>query len=61
MAWILVEVINRRAFGWQIGMLVEVGPLLSALLLAIVAALVGGVYPSWRAAGSRPALAMREE
>jgi putative ABC transport system permease protein len=61
MAWILIEVINRRAFGWQIGMLVETGPLLSALALAIVAALMAGIYPSWRAAGSRPALAMREE
>ena len=30
-------------------------------LLAIVAALVAGLYPSMRAAGSRPALAMREE
>jgi putative ABC transport system permease protein len=61
MAWILIEVINRRAFGWQIGMVVDAGPLLSALSLAIGAALIAGLYPSWHAAGSRPALAMREE
>jgi putative ABC transport system permease protein len=61
MAWVLIEVINRRAFGWQIGMVVESGPLLSAVALAIAAALAAGVYPSWRAARSRPALVMREE
>ena len=61
MAWVLVEVINRRAFGWQIDMVVGAGPLVSALALAIVAALLAGVYPSLHAARSRPALAMREE
>ena len=61
MAWVLVEVINRRAFGWQIDMVVAAGPLLAAVGLAIGAALFAGVYPSMHAARSRPALAMREE
>jgi putative ABC transport system permease protein len=61
MAWVLIEVINRRAFGWQIDMIVTPGMLFSAVLLAIAAALVAGVYPAWRAARSQPALAMREE
>jgi len=61
MAWVLVEVINRRAFGWQIDMVVAAQPLMSALGLAIGAALLAGVYPSLHAAKSRPALAMRDE
>ncbi len=61
MAWLLIDVINRRAFGWQIDM--NVGPdiLLSSTLFAILAAVVAGLYPAWRAATSVPALAMREE
>jgi putative ABC transport system permease protein len=61
MAWVLIEVINRRAFGWQIDFTVTAGPLLSALLIAIGAAVFAGLYPSLRAAATRPALAMREE
>ncbi|HSO07804.1 MAG TPA: FtsX-like permease family protein, partial [Pelomicrobium sp.] len=61
MAYVLVEVINRRAFGWQIDMSVAPGILLSAIVFAIGAALLAGVYPAFRAARSQPAAAMREE
>lgn len=61
MAYVLIEVINRRAFGWQIDMSVSSEILLSAVLFAIVAALLAGLYPAWRSAQSEPALAMREE
>ncbi len=61
MAYVLIEVINRRAFGWQIEMAVATDILFSAVAFAIVTALFAGVYPAWRAAQSRPAIAMREE
>ena len=61
MAWLLIKVINRRAFGWQMDMTVDPGVLLTALALAIGAALIAGIYPAYRAASARPALAMREE
>ena len=61
MAWVLIEVINRRAFGWQIDMAIDPGILSFAVVFAIVAALLAGVYPAWRAGQSQPALAMREE
>ncbi len=61
MAWVLIEVINRRAFGWQMDMTIAPAVLLTALGLAIAAALIGGLYPAYRAANARPALAMREE
>jgi len=61
MAWVLIEVINRRAFGWEMDMTIDPAVLLVALSLAIAAALVAGIYPAYRAASARPALAMREE
>jgi len=61
MAYVLIEVINRRAFGWQIDMAIAPGILSSAVLFAVLAALMAGIFPAWRAAQSQPALAMREE
>jgi putative ABC transport system permease protein len=61
MAYVLIEVINRRAFGWQIDMAIAPDILLSAVLFAVVAALLAGLYPAWRTAQSQPALAIREE
>ncbi len=61
MAYVLIEVINRRAFGWQIDMAVAPDILVSAIAFAIGAALLAGIYPAWRAARSQPAAAMREE
>lgn len=61
MAAVLVDVINRRAFGWQLGLEVDPAILGVAVLLAITAALLGGLYPAWHAARAQPALAMREE
>jgi putative ABC transport system permease protein len=61
MAFVLIEVINRRAFGWQIDMALAPGILVTATLFAVLAALIAGLYPAWRAARSVPALAMREE
>ena len=61
MAWVLIEVINRRAFGWSMALHVEPRILVSGVLLATFSALVAGAYPAWRAAVSSPAAAMREE
>ena len=61
MAWVLIDVINRRSFGWQMDMSIAPSFLLTALALSTGAALVAGLYPAYRAASARPALAMREE
>ncbi|HVT57046.1 MAG TPA: ABC transporter permease [Thermoanaerobaculia bacterium] len=58
---ILVYVINRRSFGWSMRLAVSPGILLEALLLALAAALAAGLYPAYRMARTRPALALREE
>jgi len=45
---ILVYVINRRSFGWTLQMLVDPGVLVQGILLALVAALLAGIYPAMR-------------
>ncbi|MEJ2150819.1 MAG: ABC transporter permease, partial [Chloroflexota bacterium] len=45
---ILVYIINRRSFGWTLQMQVTPGPFLAALAVAVVAALLAGVYPARR-------------
>ena len=61
MAVMLIDVINRRSFGWGIDLLVEPAGLARALLLAIAAALLAGLYPALRMTSSEPALALRED
>ena len=61
MAWVLIKVINRRAFGWQIDMTLTPGILAVSVAFAVAAALLAGLYPAWRAGQSQPAIAMREE
>ncbi len=61
MSWVLIEVINRRAFGWEMDVIVEPRALLAAVVLAVGAALLAAIYPARRAAGANPALAMRED
>jgi putative ABC transport system permease protein len=61
MAYVLIKVINRRAFGWQIDMTVAFDILAVSVAFAIGAALLAGLYPAWRAGQSQPAITMREE
>jgi putative ABC transport system permease protein len=61
LALVLIHVINRRAFGWSIETTVPGEVLLQAVALAVLAALLAGVYPAWRLARTAPAPALREE
>jgi putative ABC transport system permease protein len=61
LAAIMIYVVNRRSFGWTIHMEVAPGVLLQALLLALAAAVLAGLYPAWKMARTSPALALREE
>jgi putative ABC transport system permease protein len=60
LAYVLVFVINKRSFGWTLQLTVPVDVLLQALLLAVGAALLAGLYPTWRMARASPALALQE-
>jgi putative ABC transport system permease protein len=61
LALVLVYVINKRSFGWTLLFQVDGGLFGQALLVAVAAALLAGLYPAWRMSRTSPALALREE
>jgi len=61
LAWVLIYIINRRSFGWTLQFRFMVDVMGEALLLALAAALLAGIYPGFKMARTSPALALREE
>ena len=59
MAWVLVEVINRRSFGWRIDLSIDPAVLAQAVAVAMAAALIAGVWPALRMGRADPARALR--
>lgn len=60
-AMLLIEVINRRAFGWHIEFHPALAQFVNALALALAASVFAGLFPAWRAARAPIASEMREE
>jgi len=60
-AAILILVINQRSFGWSMDVAIDPLVLSQALVLAILAALLAGIYPATRLSKIKPADALREE
>jgi putative ABC transport system permease protein len=61
MAWVMIHIINLRAFGWTLAMSVSPFLLIQGVAVAILASVLAGLYPSWKLAAAPPALALREE
>jgi putative ABC transport system permease protein len=61
LAAVLVFVINRRSFGWTMSLDPSPSILLQGVALAILAALLAGLYPAWRMASALPAETLRDE
>lgn len=61
LAFVLIFVIQRRAFGWTLPFEIDPWILIQALLFAVLAALLAGIYPVWRMARTHPADALRSE
>jgi putative ABC transport system permease protein len=61
MAYVLVYVINLRSFGWTLQLMITPEVLLQAVGLAVLAALLAGIYPSWKMAQANPADALRND
>ena len=61
LAWILVYVINVRSFGWTLTMDLKPEYFVQALVVAVGAALLAGIYPSIRVSNMEIASAIREE
>jgi len=60
-ALVLTDVINRRAFGWQIDLHLTAAQFANAFWLALAAALAAALYPAWRSARAPLAVGLREE
>jgi putative ABC transport system permease protein len=61
MSWAMVDVINRRAFGWSFELHLAGAPFVQALAVGVGAALLAGVYPALRMARLRPAAVLKDE
>ena len=61
LAWILIYVINVRSFGWTLQMQIQPSYFWQAWIVAVVAALLAGIYPAWRLGDMVVASAIREE
>jgi putative ABC transport system permease protein len=61
LAWILIYVINVRSFGWTLQMQLQSGYFLQAFTVAVVAAILAGIYPAWRLGNTVIAEAVRQE
>lgn len=59
LALILIYIINRRSFGWTLQMQLGAAPFLQALAVAVIAALLAGIYPAWKMGKMVAAEAMR--
>ena len=58
---VLIFVVNRRSFGWSMDMEIYPLVLLQAVAIAVAAALLASVYPSFRMSRSSPAEVLNEE
>jgi putative ABC transport system permease protein len=61
LAWALVFVINLRSFGWSLQFDVPAILLLQAVVFAVVAAVLAGLWPAWRMSRVPVAEALRDE
>jgi len=60
-AYLLIEVINYRSFGWSMQFILLTREFIMAGLLALLAALLAGFYPARHLSKIQPALALRGE
>jgi putative ABC transport system permease protein len=61
LAAILIYVINIRSFGWSLQINLNPGIFVMALVVALAAALLAGIYPVMRLSKMEIAAALREE
>ncbi len=61
LSFLLIKVINKQSFGWTIQMIVPIGALIQAVVLAVIATLVAGYFPARWAARQPIVEGLREE
>jgi putative ABC transport system permease protein len=58
---ILIYIINQRSFGWTLQMQIAPAPFIQAFAVAVIAALLAGIYPAHRMGKTITAEALRYE
>lgn len=61
LAVILTSIINQRSFGWSMQLVLTAAPIYQAVLVAILAALLAGIFPAWRMSRMQAVEAIRYE
>ncbi len=61
LALVLIYVINVRSFGWTMFLTLSPNEFAQAFAVAVIAALVAGMYPAWRLSKLATARALRNE
>ena len=56
---VMINVINKRSFGWSIQMQIDPEVIIQGIALAFFAALLAGIYPAFRMANTSPSVALR--
>ncbi|MFL2544414.1 MAG: FtsX-like permease family protein [Longimicrobiales bacterium] len=56
---VMIQVINKRSFGWSIQMQIDPEVIIQGIVLALFAALLAGIYPALRMANTSPSVALR--
>jgi putative ABC transport system permease protein len=56
---VMINVINKRSFGWSIQMQIDPAVIIQGIALAFFAALLAGIYPAFRMANTSPSVALR--
>lgn len=59
LAVVLIYIINQRSFGWSVRLSLYPEPFLQALVVAVVAALLAGIYPAYKIGRMAAAEALR--
>ncbi|MCA1786601.1 MAG: ABC transporter permease, partial [Desulfobacteraceae bacterium] len=61
LSWILIHVINQRAFGWTYDMVLTPGVMVQAVVLSSAAALAAGIFPALAAGRTQISEALHME
>lgn len=61
LALVLIYVINVRSFGWTMQFIPLPEEFITAFLVAVIAALIAGIYPAWRLSTLNTSRALRNE
>ena len=59
LAYVLIEVVNYRSFGWSMQFVLSGQEFATAALLSLLAALLAAFYPAQHLSSRIPALALR--